>query len=157
MRTFKRIVNRLKKNNKTISFMESCTGGLLSNSITNIPGASEVFHFGAVTYSNSFKELMGVSKETINKYTVYSMETAKEMSKSICNYTKSNYGVGITGKINREDPNNMSGSNNHVFISIYDNDKDCYCNFELDTIPGTRLQNKNMILNEVINQLEIII
>ena len=110
----KEIVNKLISLNKTISTMESCTGGAVSNSITNVDGASEAFNFGAVTYSNFFKEKMGVSKEVIDKYSVYSMETAQEMSKNISLFTDSNYGVGVTGKLNRVDKNNKFGDDNLV-------------------------------------------
>ena len=108
------IVNLLIKKGKTISTMESCTGGALVNEITNIPGSSEVIKFSAVTYSNEFKIKMGVPKEIIEKYTVYSMETAKAMAKTISKFTESDYGVGITGKLNRVDPYNKMGNDNEV-------------------------------------------
>ena len=103
MKDFSNIVKLLIKNNKTISIMESCTGGGVANAITNIEGSSEVFKFGAITYSNEYKIKMGVSKDIIDKYSVYSMETANEMSKNISLFTNSNYGIGITGKLNRID------------------------------------------------------
>ena len=65
------IINLLKEKNKTISTMESCTGGGVANAITNIEGASEVLRFCAVTYSNEYKIKMGVSEEVINTYSVY--------------------------------------------------------------------------------------
>ena len=68
------VVKRLIDKNKTISTMESCTGGGVANAITNVEGASEVLKFSAVTYSNEFKIKMGVSKDVIDKYSVYSME-----------------------------------------------------------------------------------
>ena len=113
----KDIVELLKDNNKTISTMESCTGGGVANAITNIEGASEILKFGAVTYSNEFKIKMGVDKKIIDKYTVYSIETADEMSKNISKFTNSDYGVGITGQINRQDPNNITGEDNKIYIS----------------------------------------
>ena len=67
------VVNNLIKLNKTISTMESCTGGYIANSITNIPGASDIFMFGAVTYSNEYKIKLGVDKSLIDSYSVYSM------------------------------------------------------------------------------------
>ena len=79
----KEVVELLNKNNKTISTMESCTGGGVANAITNIEGSSSIFMFGAVTYSNEYKIKMGVNRNIIEKYSVYSMETANEMSKSI--------------------------------------------------------------------------
>ena len=122
----KKIVNKLIKNNKTISTMESCTGGYLASEITNISGSSEILKFSAVTYSNEFKIKMGVSPKTIDKYSVYSMEVAREMSKSISDFTFSDYGVGVTGKLNRVDKNNLFGKNNIVYISIYDKCNDKY-------------------------------
>src|SRR5574344_1863356 len=114
------IIKKLTDLNKTISTMESCTGGCLANQITNIDGSSVVFKFGAVTYSNEFKIKMGVSKDIIDEYTVYSMEVANEMSKTISDYTNSDYGIGITGKLNKEDIYNETNENNIVYISIYD-------------------------------------
>ena len=121
-------VELLKQSKKTISTMESCTGGGVANSITNIEGSSEILKFSAVTYSNEFKIKMGVDKNIIDKYTVYSMETANEMSKNISNFTNSNYGVGITGQINRQDPNNITEEDNKIYISIYDKDNNKYYN-----------------------------
>jgi PncC family amidohydrolase len=149
----KNVIEILTKNNKTISTMESCTGGALANAITNVEGASEVLKFSAVTYSNEFKIKMGVDSAVIDKYTVYSMETAIEMAKNISNYTNSNYGIGITGKINREDPNNTGGSINTIYVCIYDKDNNTYNKIYIDAIKGTREDNKNNIINIVINTL----
>ena len=87
IKTMKSLVKYLIENNKKISTMESCTGGEIASTITNIEGASNVFEFSAVTYSNEYKIKMGVNKEVINKYSVYSIETANEMSKTISKYT----------------------------------------------------------------------
>ena len=95
------IVQRLIKLNKTVSCMESCTGGYICNEITNVSGSSSVFKFGAVTYSNLYKIKMGVDKDIIDKYSVYSINTAMEMSKCISKYTDSDYGIGVTGKLNK--------------------------------------------------------
>src|SRR5574344_2440771 len=115
----KEVIEKLKYLNKTISTMESCTGGGLANAITNIEGASEVIKYSAITYSNEFKIKMGVSKDIIEKYTVYSIETANEMSKCISDFTNSDYGVGITGQLLRNDPSNIVEENNIVYVSIY--------------------------------------
>ena len=92
----KKIVEYLIKNNKTISFMESCTGGFLANSITNVSGASNVLKVSLVTYSSEYKIKFGVSKDVIDKYTVYSSNTATQMAKNVAEFAKSNYGIGIT-------------------------------------------------------------
>ena len=113
----KRIVDKLKKLNKTISTMESCTGGGVSNAITNIEGASEILKFSAVTYSNEYKIKMGVSSDVIDKYSVYSEECSIEMSKKISEFAGSDFGVGVTGKLNRVDINNQYGEDNVVLVT----------------------------------------
>ncbi len=153
----KEIIEKLTNLNKTISTMESCTGGGIANAITNIEGASEVFKFTAVTYSNEYKIKMGVDKNIIDEYSVYSMETANEMSKNISKFTNSNYGVGITGKLNRVDRFNPYGLDNVVYISIYDKDNNKYYNSIVEAKLSTRKDNKELVINEVIKLLNEII
>ena len=152
-----KLVNLLIDKKKTISTMESCTGGCFVNEITNISGSSEILKFSAVTYSNEFKIKMGVDADIINKYSVYSIETAKDMSKKISDFTNSNYGVGITGKINKIDKNNMYGKNNVVYVSIYDSDNDKYYTLSIDTIDGSRDENKKMIVINIVKLLLTIV
>lgn len=153
----KEIIEKLTKLGKTISTMESCTGGGVANAITNIEGASEVLKFSAVTYSNEFKIKLGVSSDIIDKYSVYSMEVAKEMSKNISDFTSSNYGIGITGKLNRIDPNNLYGEDNIVFISIYDRDNNKYINDKIEVLKDSRNDNKELVINKVISILMLIL
>lgn len=148
-----RIIKKLTDLNKTIATMESCTGGGVANSITNIEGASEVIKFSAVTYSNEFKIKMGVSKDIILKYSVYSIETAMEMSKSISAFANSNYGIGITGKLNRVDKHNMFGNDNVVFVSIYDKDLDKFYNYQIEVDKPSRKENKELVINLIIEKL----
>lgn len=149
----KRIIDLLKEKNKTISTMESCTGGGVANAITNIEGASEVLRYSAVTYSNEYKIKMGVSEEIINEYSVYSMETAVEMSKNIALFANSNIGVGITGKLNRVDINNPFGEDNVVFISIYDKDNNKYYNSKVEAVKGSRKDNKDLVIEKIKEEL----
>ena len=151
------VVEILIDKNMTISVMESCTGGCFVNEITNVDGASDVLKFSAVTYSNEFKIRMGVDSELINKYSVYSMEVAKDMSKKISDFTNCDYGIGITGKINNIDKNNMCGFDNIVYVSIYDKNKDKYITMSIDTINGSRRDNKEMIVRNIIKVLQGII
>lgn len=150
----KEIVEKLTNNKETISTMESCTGGGVANAITNIPGASEVFSFGAVTYSNEYKIKMGVAKDIIDKYTVYSMEVANEMAKAISNYTNSTYGIGITGKMCRTDRFNISGDDNKVYISIYNSKNNKYYNDSIIVDKDNRIDNKELIINKIIEILD---
>ena len=128
---YEKIVSKLDDLKRTIATMESCTGGALASEITNNPGASEVLKFSAVTYSNEYKIKMGVSSEVIDKYSVYSMETAIEMAKNISEFANADYGVGITGKINTSDPANSRGANDMVFVAIYDKNKDNYTKIDI--------------------------
>lgn len=157
MKNFKNIVEKLTLLNKTISTMESCTGGGVANAITNVEGAGDIIKYSAVTYSNEFKIKMGVNKDTIDKYTVYSIETAKEMSKSISEFANSNYGVGITGRLNRVDKFNIGGENNIVYISIYDKESNKFYTKELIADKSSRTKNKEYIIETIIDELENII
>ena len=93
-----KIINFLKKNKLKISFAESCTGGLLSSSITSISGSSKVFKLGLVTYSNQSKiNILKVSKKTIRKHGAVSYQTCLSMVKNLNRIGKSNISVSITG------------------------------------------------------------
>lgn len=154
---FKEIIHILQLGQKTIATMESCTGGGVANAITNCEGASEVLKFSAVTYSNEYKIKMGVPSEIIDKYTVYSVETAIEMSKAISSFTNSNYGIGITGKLNKSDPNNKVGDDNTVYIAIYDKDNSKFYNEIVKVTKKSRELNKEDVINRIIEMmLEII-
>ena len=148
-----KIVRILDEKKKTISTMESCTGGGVANEITSIEGASDVLKFSAVTYSNEYKIKMGVSSEVIDKFTVYSMETAREMSKNIAIFAGSNYGVGITGMLNCKDPSNPSINPNKIYVSIYDKDNDTYCDDSIEVFSSDRRENKKEVINFIINKL----
>lgn len=151
MKTFKKIVLELIKRGESIATMESCTGGAVASSITNIEGASEVLKYSAVTYSNQYKIKMGVSSDIIEKYSVYSIETAHEMAYHISEFANADFGIGITGKLNRADENNNFGKDNEVFVSIYYKEK--YYDIKLVVDKKTRKQNKNLIIEAIIDKL----
>lgn len=153
MEKFKKIIEILTNKNKTISTMESCTGGALASAITDIEGASEILKFSAVTYSNEYKIKMGVDPIIIDKYSVYSKETAMEMAHNIAVFANSNYGVGITGKLNRVDKNNPFGEDDKVFICIYDKDNKQDYILEVLATENSRNANKQLVINEVIKKL----
>ena len=149
----KELVEKLIEKKCTISTMESCTGGSMANAITSVEGSSNVFKYGAVTYSNEYKIKMGVSKAIIDKYSVYSKEVAQEMSKNISLFTLSDYGIGITGKLNKEDKNNPFGDDNIVFISIYNRRKNEFYNYKFIASCDTRSENKDSVVNFLTNEL----
>jgi PncC family amidohydrolase len=93
-----KILKLLTKKKLTLSFAESCTGGLLASSITSISGSSKVFNMGLVTYSNNAKvKLLKVPKKTITKYGAVSYETCLSMVKNLSKISKSNISISITG------------------------------------------------------------
>jgi nicotinamide-nucleotide amidase len=93
-----KIVKLLIKKKLTVSFAESCTGGLLASSITSISGSSKVFNMGLVTYSDNAKvKLLKVPKKTISKFGAVSYETCISMVKSLSKISKSNISISITG------------------------------------------------------------
>lgn len=95
---FKKAVDILKNKKLTVSFAESCTGGLMCKSITDIPGASGVFHGGAVTYSNDIKiSVLGVSPETIAEVTEVSGRCAAEMADGARRVFGADIGISATG------------------------------------------------------------
>ncbi|EPR12817.1 competence/damage-inducible protein A [Ruminiclostridium papyrosolvens] len=88
----------LLENNITIATAESCTGGLISEMLTDVPGISRVFMGGAVTYSNEAKmEYLGVKEQTIKAYGAVSRETAAEMAEGIRKRLKTDLGISVTG------------------------------------------------------------
>lgn len=92
------VVRELAAQGKTVATAESCTGGLLSKRITDIPGASNVFHMGCVTYANEIKTmLLGVPEETLRQYGAVSPQTAEAMARGIREKSGADYGIGITG------------------------------------------------------------
>lgn len=152
----KEIVEILKEKNETISTMESCTGGFIVNAITNIEGASNVLKYSAVTYSNEFKIKMGVPKEVIDEFTVYSTQTSKAMAKAISDFTNSTYGIGVTGQLNVQDTNNIVDNTNMIYVCIYNRKTDEYQTITLEALE-TRIDSKQRICNTIIRVLRDII
>ena len=94
----KKVVKLLSKKGLKLSFVESCTGGLLSSSITSVSGSSKVFSLGLVTYSNQAKiEILKVPKTIITKHGAVSYETCLSMVKNLNKISKTNISISITG------------------------------------------------------------
>ena len=93
-----KVVKLLIKKKLKISFAESCTGGLLSSSITSISGSSKVFTLGLVTYSNKSKiNILKVPKKIIMKHGAVSYETCLSMVKNLYKISRTNISLSITG------------------------------------------------------------
>jgi PncC family amidohydrolase len=92
------IAKILKRKKLTISVAESCSGGLLSNKLTNISGSSEYFIGGVVAYNNSTKiKILKVPKELLKKYGAVSEEVAKKMAENVRKITNTDIGISTTG------------------------------------------------------------
>ena len=92
------IYEYLLKNNETITFAESCTGGMLASSFCEIPGVSSVFKGSIVAYSDEVKiNNLKVKSFTINEYSAVSSNTAKEMAENAANLFNTDYAIAITG------------------------------------------------------------
>lgn len=94
----KKLVELLTSLGRTCATAESCTGGLIAKLITDIPGSSDVFHCGAVTYSNDIKaKILGVREETLNEFGAVSENTAVEMAEGVRRLAGADYGISSTG------------------------------------------------------------
>lgn len=117
------IVKLLKKHDLSLTTAESCTGGLLSGRLVNVPGVSEVFKQGFITYSDKAKrKLLDVSKSTLKKYGAVSEETVKEMAKGGVFATDSDVCVAISGIAGPEGGSEEKPVGT-VYIGCYINDK----------------------------------
>ncbi|MBQ9757861.1 MAG: CinA family protein [Clostridia bacterium] len=88
----------LLERNLKVSTAESCTGGLISQKITAVPGASGCFDLGVVTYSNEQKhKILGVKRETLEHFGAVSRETALEMCKGVKKISGADFGISVTG------------------------------------------------------------
>ena len=96
--TFESVVGRmLVERGLTLAVMESCTGGLLSDVITNVPGSSRYFRGGIVSYTTDVKEMMGVDAAVIAAHGVISSETAAAMARAVRERLNADIGIGVTG------------------------------------------------------------
>ena len=94
----KKIISLLKRKNMKLAITESCTGGMLSNSITSVSGSSKIFTMGLVTYSNRAKRsILKVPQQIIRKYGAVSVQCCLAMVNNLSKISKSKVCVSITG------------------------------------------------------------
>ncbi len=107
------LLDTLRKKKYTITFAESCTGGLMSSSFVDASGASSVFEYGFVTYSKESKnETLGVSFETIDNFGIVSKEVALEMAKGAIAKSRADVAISVTGCAGpgKDDEGNEAGT-----------------------------------------------
>lgn len=92
------LVSKLASSGKTVSTAESCTGGWVSKAITDVPGSSEIFAYGIVSYSNGAKEsLLGVRTETLDDNGAVSEAVVEEMAKGVLSLSGADIAVAVSG------------------------------------------------------------
>ena len=94
----KRVIEKLRERGLLLATAESCTGGLCAKRLTDVPGASQVFCGGVVSYTNDVKmRLLGVKEETLAQFGAVSGETAREMAEGVRKATGADVAVSVTG------------------------------------------------------------
>lgn len=135
---------------KKLVTVESCTGGLIAAVITQIPGASKIFDYGLVTYSNQVKsDLVKVRPETLEEYGAVSPQTAREMVKGGLVLSNADFGVSVTGIAGPG-----GGSKNKpvglVYIASGDHDKVIV---EKNRFTGTREEIREATVNKALEMI----
>ena len=111
------LLDILRTRRETVTAAESCTGGLLSGRITDIPGSSDVFRQSFVTYCNEAKmSLLGVRRETLDRYTAVSRQTAEEMADGAARAARADAALSVTGYAGPPVSPEDIPENGHVFI-----------------------------------------
>lgn len=143
----------LIKKNLTISTMESATSGQISSLITDTEGSSAVIKGAFVTYCNEAKIMQGVPEEIINKYSVYSAETASAMAEACAKAYGADIGIGVTGTMGNADPANPDSSvPGQVYFAIrYLNETRAF--FREIPVQESRLMYKLAVAKEIFDEL----
>ena len=93
-----RVIEIFREKGLSLALAESCTGGMIAETITNVAGASDIFYGSAVTYVNSAKEhILGVARETLEKHGAVSSECAEEMACGACRVYGADVAMSVTG------------------------------------------------------------
>lgn len=114
------IADLMHERRATLAVMESCTGGLLSSTLTDVPGASGYFVAGLVTYQTEQKVAFGVPAEIIAEHGVVSPETARAMALAVRDRIRTDYGVGVTGVAGPDSQDGVAPGTVHVAVATPD-------------------------------------
>lgn len=143
------IVKILKEKNKTLSTAESCTGGFISSTITDIPGASKVFVGGVTVYTTEIKRKILKISEDVFQYGIISYEMAESMAMAVKSLTGSDFSIATTGNLG---PDTMEGKPvGLIFVAVATADK-IYIK-ELN-LKGNRAENKTLATIEALKLLK---
>ena len=141
----------LIKKRLTIATMESCTGGLLANVITNVPGSSRYFKGGLIAYTNETKTAFGLDELFLSQFNAISPEAAKDMATIIRNKLGASIGISITGVIGSQETGGMPVGT--IFIGIDDGQQHSFTK----NYPGNRLQIKQRAVTSALFELRRIL
>lgn len=111
------VASHLLERGETVSTMESCTGGLLASTLTDVPGAGNYFMNGFVTYQTQQKIECGVSADVIEEFGVISAETAKAMAKAVRERVGTTYGIGVTGVAGPGPEDGVAAGTVHIAVA----------------------------------------
>ena len=114
------IADQMHARRTTLAVMESCTGGLLANTLTDVPGASGYFVGGYITYATQQKIDLGVPGDVITEYGVVSPETARAMAEAARRTSGADFGVGITGVAGPDPEDGIPPGTVHVAVATPD-------------------------------------
>ena len=152
--TKRELIKQLIKNNISISFAESCTGGELVATLTKVPGVSAILNESFVTYSDESKvELLGVNPNTIKEKGVVSEDVAYEMVQGLYNKTKADICVSTTGNAGPT-KGDLTKDVGEVYVGII---KDGYTNVYRLELMGSRIENIKSITDFVYERIEELI
>ncbi len=150
---YSRLTRLLIERHLTITTMESATAGQIASLITDTEGSSAVLKGAFVTYCNEAKIMQGVPAEIIEKYTVYSKETAAAMAQACARVYGADIGIGVTGTMGNVDPSNEAASMpGQVYFAISFAGKVRAFHIEIASQP-TRLMYKLAVAQEVYVEL----
>ncbi len=150
---YRRLTLMLIEKNISITTMESCTSGQLASLISDTEGASGIMKGAFVTYSNEAKIKQGVPEEIIEKYSVYSKETACAMADACRKTYNADIGVGVTGSMGNIDPANAVASvpgQVYFALSTRDGTRDYYLELPAQE---SRFAYKLVVAKEIVDEL----
>lgn len=150
---YRRLTKLLIQKDLTVTTMESATSGQIASLITDTEGASAIFKGAYITYCNEVKIEHGVPAEIIEKYSVYSEQTASAMAEACAGSFKADIGIGVTGTMGNTDPANPDASvPGNVYFAVFFKGQITSYHIELQPQP-TRLAYKLAAAKEVYDKL----
>ena len=152
---YKFLTEFLIEHNILISTMESCTSGQIASLITDTEGSSAIFKGAFITYSNEAKIKNGVPSEIIERYGVYSSETASAMAKICRVLYDADIGIGVTGSFGNIDPDNSDSVPCEVFFAIATREKinSYHC---IVPVQKSRLAYKLYMAEVIVDEIKIL-